>query len=98
MYNPFLWLIRIYQWTVSPFLPPSCRFVPSCSEYALQAVEIHGLFYGGKLTVKRLLRCHPFAKPGYDPVPGAKSRKNRLSLESVQRGTVPGGPGTTSLF
>ncbi len=62
-------LIRLYQRWISPYLPPSCRFFPSCSEYAAQAVTRHGLFRGGWLALRRLLRCHPFHPGGYDPVP-----------------------------
>ena len=61
--------IRLYQWTLSPLLPRSCRFTPSCSEYAVQALEKHGAFKGGWLAVKRLLRCHPWGGRGFDPVP-----------------------------
>jgi len=64
-----LWTIRLYQKLVSPALLPSCRFVPSCSEYARQAVERHGVFRGLWLGLGRLLRCHPFSPGGYDPVP-----------------------------
>jgi len=63
-------LIRLYQWTVSPFLGPTCRFYPSCSHYALQAIDQFGVLGGGWLTVKRLARCHPWHPGGYDPVPG----------------------------
>ncbi len=66
----FLRLIRFYQASVSPLFPPRCRFVPSCSQYALEAVEKYGAVKGGWLAVKRLSRCHPFHKGGwYDPVP-----------------------------
>ena len=61
--------IRLYQVTLSPIFGGSCRFDPSCSSYALEAIERHGAWGGGKLGVKRLLRCHPFATAGYDPVP-----------------------------
>ncbi|MCL5996267.1 MAG: membrane protein insertion efficiency factor YidD [Chloroflexi bacterium] len=61
--------IRVYQKTLSQALPPSCRFYPSCSEYTLQAVAKYGVFKGGWLGVKRILRCHPFHPGGYDPVP-----------------------------
>lgn len=64
-----LWTIRLYQKLVSPALPPSCRFAPSCSEYARQAVEKHGVLRGLWLGLGRLLRCHPFSHGGYDPVP-----------------------------
>jgi uncharacterized protein len=61
--------IRGYQLLVSPLFPPSCRYFPSCSEYARQAVLSHGPFAGGWLAVKRLARCHPWGGLGYDPVP-----------------------------
>ena len=62
-------IIKGYQKLISPALPPSCRFTPTCSEYAYQALEKHGLLEGGWLAIKRLLRCHPFNPGGYDPVP-----------------------------
>ena len=62
-------LIRFYRRSISPLFPPSCRFVPTCSEYAMQALATHGLLKGVLLTVWRLLRCQPFARFGYDPVP-----------------------------
>jgi uncharacterized protein len=62
-------LIRGYQLLVSPLLPPSCRFIPSCSEYAKHALETHGLVKGTMLSVWRLLRCQPFCAGGLDPVP-----------------------------
>jgi hypothetical protein len=62
------WLIRGYQKFISPILPPSCRYTPSCSQYTLQAVEKYGIFKGLWLGLKRILRCHPFTKGGYDPV------------------------------
>jgi putative membrane protein insertion efficiency factor len=85
-------LVRLYQWTVSPFLPPSCRFIPNCSEYALQALHDHGPFQGGWLTAKRLLRCHPLAKPGFDPVPehsGRRLRRPRPSGGETKAGSRP---------
>ncbi|MCL2484629.1 MAG: membrane protein insertion efficiency factor YidD [Endomicrobia bacterium] len=63
-----LFLIRCYQ-AVSSTLPPRCRFTPSCSAYAYQAIEIHGFFKGIFLAFKRIIRCHPFCKGGEDPVP-----------------------------
>jgi putative membrane protein insertion efficiency factor len=62
-------LIRGYQLVLSPRLPPSCRFHPSCSQYALEAVTRHGALKGGWLAARRLARCHPFHPGGYDPVP-----------------------------
>lgn len=61
--------IRFYQLVVSPLLGPSCRFTPTCSEYARQAIIKHGPFKGGWLALRRLLRCHPWGGSGYDPVP-----------------------------
>ena len=66
---PFVLLIKFYQLCISPFTPPSCRFTPTCSQYALEAFRKHGLFKGFYLTVRRLLRCHPWGGSGYDPVP-----------------------------
>ena len=72
MRSPFqfvvLQLLRAYKWAVSPMLPPSCRYVPTCSEYAMEAVERYGAIRGGWMGLIRLLRCHPFVKGGYDPV------------------------------
>jgi putative membrane protein insertion efficiency factor len=63
-------LIRLYQWTVSPLLGPRCRFYPSCSHYAHEALGRFGLVRGGWLSLKRVARCHPFHPGGVDPVPG----------------------------
>ncbi len=62
-------LIRIYQKAISPALPDACRFYPTCSQYAIDAFEKHGLLRGAWLSIKRILRCHPFHPGGYDPVP-----------------------------
>lgn len=62
-------LIQLYQWTLSPLLGARCRFAPSCSHYAMEAVTAHGVVKGGWLAVRRVLRCHPWSKSGYDPVP-----------------------------
>ena len=62
-------LIKLYQQCISPFIGPRCRFYPSCSTYALDSISIHGLAIGTKLTLKRLLRCHPFSDGGVDLVP-----------------------------
>ncbi len=64
-------LIRLYQWTLSPLLGPRCRFYPSCSQYALEAITRFGVLRGGGLAVLRLLRCHPWHSGGFDPVPQA---------------------------
>jgi uncharacterized protein len=62
-------LIRGYKLFISPLLPPSCRFVPTCSEYGYEAIEKYGIIRGGWLTVRRISRCHPLSEGGYDPVP-----------------------------
>lgn len=64
-----LLLIRFYQRFISPGLPPACRFYPTCSEYGYEAIARYGIIKGGVLTLRRLLRCHPFHPGGYDPVP-----------------------------
>lgn len=68
IYIPIL-LIKFYQGAISPFLPPACRYTPTCSAYALQAYRKHGFFKGTYLTVKRILSCHPWGGSGYDSVP-----------------------------
>jgi putative membrane protein insertion efficiency factor len=62
-------LVRVYQATLSPWLGGACRFAPSCSEYAIEALRLHGAFRGSGLALRRLLHCHPFHRGGYDPVP-----------------------------
>ena len=64
-----LGLLRLYKRAISPFLPPSCRFVPTCSEYGYEAIERHGVWLGSWFALRRLARCHPFCPGGYDPVP-----------------------------
>ena len=67
-----LWLIRFYRGQISPTRPPCCRFLPTCSQYALEAVELHGAFRGGLLALKRILKCQPLHRQKsieYDPVP-----------------------------
>jgi putative membrane protein insertion efficiency factor len=66
---PFIALIMFYKRCVSPFTPSSCRYIPTCSTYALQALRKYGIFKGGWLAVKRILRCNPWGGSGYDPVP-----------------------------
>ena len=65
----FIALIKFYKRWISPMLAPSCRFYPSCSQYAIEAITQHGVLKGGYLTVRRLLRCHPLHSGGHDPVP-----------------------------
>ena len=65
----FLLLIRFYRKFISPMKPPSCRFAPTCSQYAIEAIEVHGAVKGGWLSVKRISKCHPLHPGGFDPVP-----------------------------
>ena len=62
-------LIKSYQYTISPVLGPKCRYLPTCSNNALEAIHKHGVFKGGLLTLKRISSCHPWGKSGHDPVP-----------------------------
>jgi putative membrane protein insertion efficiency factor len=87
MTQPMIWFrrtavlpIRLYQWTLSPLLPRACRFAPSCSEYAAEAILTHGPLRGVRLALHRLGRCHPWGGHGYDPVPPAAA------------GTISGAP------
>jgi uncharacterized protein len=61
-------LLRAYKWALSPFLLPACRYAPTCSEYAMEAVDRFGVFRGSFMAMRRVLRCHPFVQGGYDPV------------------------------
>lgn len=70
---PFIVLIKLYQFTLSPFVGRQCRFHPTCSWYALDAYRLHGPIQGTMLTARRILKCHPFHRGGYDPVPGAEN-------------------------
>jgi uncharacterized protein len=72
-----LFLIRVYQWTLSPLLGPRCRFYPSCSHYAATAIHRYGVLRGGLLAAMRLVRCHPFHPGGFDPVPPATGAHER---------------------
>lgn len=66
---PFIWAIRLYQMTLRPVLGKQCRFAPTCSDYGLEAYRLHGPIRGTRLTVWRILRCQPFCRGGFDPVP-----------------------------
>jgi putative membrane protein insertion efficiency factor len=80
-----LQLLRAYKWAISPMLPPACRYVPTCSEYAMEAVDRYGALRGGWMAVGRVLRCHPFAGAGYDPV----VRGEALRTEGVRTDEQP---------
>jgi len=64
----FIGIVKGYQYVISPILPPSCRFIPTCSTYTIQAIEKYGVVRGTYLGLRRILRCHPFSRGGYDPV------------------------------
>jgi putative membrane protein insertion efficiency factor len=69
--------LRAYKRYISPIVPPSCRFTPTCSEYAIEAIEKHGLLQGGILAMRRLVRCGPWSSAVYDPVPSAELRTRK---------------------
>ncbi len=77
MKKALLMLLRFYKTQVSPSLPAACRYTPTCSEYAVEAIERHGALRGMLLAVRRLLSCNPFSRGGYDPVPGAATGTSR---------------------
>ncbi|WP_372629742.1 membrane protein insertion efficiency factor YidD [Cohnella sp.] len=68
--------IHVYRKFISPLKPPTCRFLPTCSEYALEAIEVHGAAKGSYLAVKRICKCHPFHPGGFDPVPERKKQES----------------------
>ena len=72
---PFVFLVKVYQVIISPLIPASCRFQPTCSHYTLEALQKHGLLRGGRLAIKRISSCHPWGKSGYDPVPEKDEKK-----------------------
>jgi uncharacterized protein len=79
----FIILIKFYKKAISPYLPTACRFYPTCSEYSIEAIEMHGFFKGGLMAVKRISRCHPFNKGGYDPVPGEHKHVSYKNLSNI---------------
>ena len=72
---PLILLIRVYQIIVSPMLGSNCRFMPTCSEYALESLKAYGLIKGTFLTIKRIGKCHPWGSHGYDPIPSKHNKK-----------------------
>ena len=79
MKHIFIGFIKFYQKAISPFRPPSCRFLPTCSAYSLEAIQRFGAIKGGYLAIKRILKCHPFHPGGIDLVPEKKSKQNTSS-------------------
>ncbi|MDR1742461.1 MAG: membrane protein insertion efficiency factor YidD [Dysgonamonadaceae bacterium] len=72
-----LLLVRFYHYFISPLTPPACRYTPTCSQYAIEALQKHGFLKGTCLSVKRILRCHPWGGSGYDPVPEPKLKNSK---------------------
>jgi len=72
-----IFLVNVYKYGISPIFPPRCRYVPTCSSYAIEAIKIHGPLKGGYLSAKRILSCHPWGGSGYDPVPEKKDIKQK---------------------
>lgn len=72
---PFIFLVKVYQYMISPLLPKSCRYEPTCSHYTIEALRVHGLVRGMVLAFKRITSCHPWGGSGYDPVPPKGERK-----------------------
>jgi hypothetical protein len=72
----FIFLVRVYQYTISPLFPPTCRYNPTCSQYSVEAIKTWGAWKGGKMAIKRISSCHPWGGSGYDPVPRKKDVNN----------------------
>ena len=79
MKGAVLAVLRFYKRYVSPGLPPACRYTPTCSEYAMEAIERHGVLRGGWLAARRLVSCNPFSRGGYDPVPPGRTSAREAS-------------------
>ena len=91
MKHVMIWLIGLYRKFISPLKPPCCRFTPTCSAYVIEAFKKRGFFVGFILTVWRILRCNPFCKGGYDPVPerGFRNPKADTAANEVRRENAP---------
>ncbi|WP_432092283.1 membrane protein insertion efficiency factor YidD [Streptomyces sp. bgisy100] len=92
MKYPLLWLIKLYQWTISPLLGPVCKYYPSCSHYGYQAIDAHGAVKGTALTAWRILRCNPWSLGGVDHVPPRKHPVWHQRLRSRWSGRSSGTP------
>ena len=75
--EPFIWLVKFYQFAISPLLGSNCRYTPTCSHYTVEALKTHGLITGGWLSIKRIISCNPWGGSGYDPVPTPEELKQR---------------------
>ena len=73
---PFIFIIKIYQFIISPLIGQNCRYLPTCSEYAIESLKLHGLLRGSFFAIRRILKCHPFGGHGFDPIP--KRKKNKV--------------------
>ena len=73
---PFIFIIKFYQFIVSPLISKNCRYLPTCSEYSIESLKLHGLLRGLFFSIKRIFKCHPFGGHGFDPIP--KTKKNRI--------------------
>jgi putative membrane protein insertion efficiency factor len=74
--KPLIWLVRFYRLAISPWLGMNCRYQPTCSNYAIEALQLHGVIKGSWLVAKRIGSCHPWGGSGYDPVPGTEEEGN----------------------
>jgi len=72
---PLIFIIKIYQFIFSPLIGKNCRYLPTCSEYAIESLKLHGLLRGSFFAIKRILKCHPFGGQGFDPIPKRKHNK-----------------------
>ncbi len=91
-----LFLLRGYKWALSPLLSPACRYVPTCSDYAMEAVDRYGVLRGGLMAVWRVLRCHPFVRGGYDPVVKTEAVKS-AALKSERYGATSAPPASCAV-
>lgn len=78
---PLIFMVKIYKWVISPLLPPSCRYTPTCSSYMIEAIQVWGPFKGSYLGIKRIASCHPRGGFGYDPVPRPTAEEPRVVSE-----------------
>jgi uncharacterized protein len=85
-----LFILRAYKWAISPMFPPACRYVPTCSDYAMEAIDRFGVLRGGFMAFTRLLRCHPFVRGGYDPVVKHDPTIGRLTISDERLTTHAG--------